>query len=111
MASSMEDIYAKIIIHRIIKSDLPSDEKYYLLTDFHCNSNLYYELLCDYTYMIVNSDCDLPLWVSINGRPHLSLTNTTNSDVQVLDYHTAPLFDGDIIDCLHAIYRNLSICR
>ena len=110
MATSMEEIYAKIIIHRIIKSDLSPDEKYYLLIDFHCNCSLYYDLLCDYTYLMVNSECDLPLWVSINGRPHLSLSYNTPSDVQVLDYKAVPLFEGDLVDCLHSIFRNLSIC-
>ena len=108
MSASMEAIYSKIVIHRILKSDLSTNEKYNILVDYHCNSNFYYDLLCDYSYLLANGESDLSLWISLNGKPHLSRSSVNIGDTHVLEPQLAPRFDGDLINCLNMIFNNLS---
>lgn len=108
MTTSMEKIYSKIVINRIINMQISADEKYNLLVDFHCNSSFYYDLLCDYSYLLAKGETDLSLWISLNGKPNLSLSPVCRGDIHVLEPLSAPEFNGDLIDCLSIIFRNLS---
>lgn len=108
---SLEDIYERLVIQRIEEQEIPLEDKCELLLDFHNNSKEYYEQLCEYSYLLSKGTCELCLWLSLNGKPHLSLSATNKNDVVLLKPNSYPIFlDDDIIDCVNIILQNLSKC-
>ena len=108
---SLEDIYKRLVIQRIEEQDIPLEEKCDLLFDFHSNGKDYYEQLCEYSYIASKGNCELSLCLSLNGKPHLTLSPTEKQDVVVLEPHTIMLSsDDDVIKCINVILQNLSKC-
>lgn len=108
MVISMEELYEEIVIYCIERANISLDDKCNYMIDFHRNSNQYYDLLCDYSYLLSTNESVLPLWISLNGQPRLSLKPLNASDVKVLDPKSVPGFNGDLIECLTVILHNLS---
>lgn len=106
MVTSTEEIYYKVVIHGIEKKKFTVEERCNLLIDFHRNGKKYYDLLCDYSYLLSTTDCDLSLWISPNGKPHLSASAVDNKDIKVMDSVSIPLFNGDLINFLNVALNN-----
>lgn len=108
---SLEDIYERLVIQRIEEQNIPLEDKCELLLDFHNNSKEYYEQLCEYSYLLSRGNCELSLWMSLNGKPHLSLSPVDNGDVILFKPHSFLLSsDEDIFNCVNIMLQNLSKC-
>ena len=106
---SLENIYERLVIQRIEEQDIPLEDKCELLLDFHCNSKEYYEQLCEYSYLLSKGNCELSLWISLNGKPHISLSAANVMDVNVLEPYEVKISpDDDLINCISVILQNLS---
>lgn len=106
---SLENIYERLVIQRIEEQDIPLEDKCELLFDFHNNGKEYYEQLCEYSYIMSKGNCELSLWISLNGKPYISLSATDTNDVIVLEPCEVKIsHDEDLIKCINVILQNLS---
>ena len=110
MKNQYELKFEKTVIEMILLNDHPYLSQLDLFIDFHHNSDIYYDNLCDALYELSNRHTNQPLWISASGNPYLALMPRTKEDRQVLTFDQIPEFVDDLYEPLNValgVFQNL----
>lgn len=102
MKNQYELKFEKTIIEMILSNNHQDLSKTDLIMDFHRNSSIYYDNLCDALYELSNGQSIHPLWISASGNPYLSSISRNKEDLKVLTFDQIPEFIDDLYDQLKA---------
>lgn len=84
-------------IAAIILSDMNSSQNQLNnLLDFHRNSSVHYDTLCDSLFALATGETTKPLWMTPSGKPYLSDEQKKLEDRLLLTCDQVPDFDNDL---------------
>lgn len=105
--TEFEECYIRLIINRILHFDKPLAKRSVLLYDFHLNSSLYFENLCDALYNMSSSGSNTYLWLKNNGDVYVSVDKKGSEDSLLISSSVLPVFEGDLDEHLAVVWSGI----
>lgn len=102
----MKTLYELKFEELVTRSILSNEHPYYsrldIFMDFHRNSSLYYDFLCDSLYVLATGASFDTLWLTPSGRPYLAAKQEAEWDMKLLSSKQVPTFQDDLVEQLEA---------
>jgi len=90
--TKFEECFTRLIINRILHFEKTLAERSVQLYDFHLNSSLYFDNLCDALYNMSSAGSNTYLWLKPNGDVYVSLHKKGRDDSLLIPRSVLPVF-------------------
>lgn len=96
MKTQYEFNFEEAIAAMILSDKNSSQKQLNNLLDFHRNSSMHYDILCDSLFALATGKTNKTLWVTPSGKPYLADAQEDVEDRLLLTCDQVPDFDDDL---------------
>lgn len=100
MKTQYELKFEELVTKSILSNEHPICSRLDVFMDFHRNSSVYYDFLCDALYVLASGASSDTLWLTPSGRPYLAPQQQAEWDMKLLSSQQVPAFQDDLVEQL-----------